>query len=574
MAIVLTTDYTSSPLGIIDGNFGYDPKDGEYSSLFSSTTKFRTTKGSSTDLPPVLGDTDNMHNDSVYNMSTAHIIEKLQELPPLKLKFADFAYLKDYGVYPNNRLVIIRRFQSAIMDDLYSHRLKGAKFAFGGKDPNPIEPMSTIIGYKGETDNFMDFEVQEEWIDADATFKEILNEVGGDFGMSTIKLGDMLEGAVGAIPLPGASLLFQRRLLKELKIITDDDVSDIPVGDPNIIKEARARKLIGPNAAGSGLRGKIKISLLTTYEQKFIKGIDPTIVWMDIMANVLSMGTSNANFYLGKTNGNTSLDKFIRDTVADPMGKLKEFIKATLGTFKESLNALKSAISGEAKEKKGSSKRKQKKTAEKAAEKKSAEEAISIDGAIKGVLKYVEEFISAKYRVKAFGVLAALSGGPSTPWHVTVGNPLRPVFCSGDMECTGVDIKLGPVLAFNDLPASITVRVNLISARNQGMQEIFSKFNSGGIRIIGSGDSSKYKSLVEPAISFWSENVFISEDVFKIPKNLDGIDNQSQTPVEKKTKDSPEKDEINKDSASSMPLVAKAAIAVVSVKEFFGKILS
>ena len=89
-----------------------------------------------------------------------------------------------------------------------------------------------------------------------------------------------------------------------------------------------------------------------------------------------------------------------------------------------------------------------------------------------------------KYRVEVMGIVNALSGNPSTPWHITIGNPLRPVFCSGDMLTTEVTLKLGPILAFNDLPSSITAEFTLTNARNLGMQEIMAKFNSGYLRTV------------------------------------------------------------------------------------------
>jgi hypothetical protein len=94
------------------------------------------------------------------------------------------------------------------------------------------------------------------------------------------------------------------------------------------------------------------------------------------------------------------------------------------------------------------------------------------------------EGLLQKYRVKIIGVVNALSGLPSTPWHITIGNPMRPTFCSGDMLVNSVNLKLGPNLAFNDLPSSITVEFNLVNARPWGLQEIMAKFNSGYLRSV------------------------------------------------------------------------------------------
>ena len=92
--------------------------------------------------------------------------------------------------------------------------------------------------------------------------------------------------------------------------------------------------------------------------------------------------------------------------------------------------------------------------------------------------------IVKKYRISALGIVTSLTGLPSTPWHVTLGNPLRPIFSSGDMLCDSVSVNLGPQLSFNDLPSYIECEFKLISARNLGIDEIMEKLNCGGIRVI------------------------------------------------------------------------------------------
>ena len=93
--------------------------------------------------------------------------------------------------------------------------------------------------------------------------------------------------------------------------------------------------------------------------------------------------------------------------------------------------------------------------------------------------------LAMKYRVEIMGVVNSLSGLPSTPWHITVGNPMRPVFCAGDMYMReSMTLTLGPLLAFNDLPSSIKASFALTNARPWGMQEIMAKFNSGYIRSV------------------------------------------------------------------------------------------
>jgi hypothetical protein len=88
----------------------------------------------------------------------------------------------------------------------------------------------------------------------------------------------------------------------------------------------------------------------------------------------------------------------------------------------------------------------------------------------------------SKYKVQLLGVVNSLTGSPSAPWHVTVGNPKKPIFSSGDMVCTSVVVTMGRILAFNDLPSSIKIEFTLSNARSLGAQEIFNRFNTGKAR--------------------------------------------------------------------------------------------
>jgi hypothetical protein len=89
-----------------------------------------------------------------------------------------------------------------------------------------------------------------------------------------------------------------------------------------------------------------------------------------------------------------------------------------------------------------------------------------------------------KYEEEVKGIANALTLSPSTPWHITVGNPLRPVFSSGDMYTTDIQLVLGPNLAFNDLPSAIKAEFTLTNARPWGLTEILGKFNSGHLRVV------------------------------------------------------------------------------------------
>jgi len=529
--------YTGSPLGIIDSfsEFQYNDNSGGKESIFTSYQNSKgqkhILKGNKGSVSVSILSSDTPHSNDVYDVSTKNVIKKLETIQHLKLNFADFAYLKDFGVYPNNRLIVARRFAGPVVDDLYSIPT----------DKGPGTPLSTMVGYFGEGDTLADlsFSFNEEWEESEISFKELLNELGKDFRISgQFELGTILEGGLNAIPLPGATQLFQRRIMVRLGIATENELSQIPQGDPNLIKESKSRSLIKEDSKGSGLTCKFNLTLKTKYEQKFINGVDPTIVFMDILNNALNMGTSVSTFYLGKQkDAQGRITKYLEEFTKDPVEKIKEFIESLIEAFKDVLKKLDESI---------------KKAQDKS---KSGESNIATDltnllaEAVESAENYVIDFIRAKYKIRFMGVITSLTGAPSTPWHITLGNPLRPIFCSGDMLCKSVDINFGPQLSFNDLPTYIEVSAKYESARNLGLQEIFSKFNTGGIRVTEGTYQGDYISGI--ADSFWNTKEGATQSISgsastsqesQQTDNTEKTDNKTQTTNDNLSKVTPPTD--------------------------------
>ena len=427
-----------------------------------------------------------LHNNTVYDTSILNIIE---QLAPTKaaLKPADFAYLKNVGVYPNNRLMIARRFASPSNDNIMVP-----------KGSSEIGSIATLIGWSPEGTDFLDFNFGEEWENAEADFKGILNSLGEDIGLGN--LGGIGGAAGNILPLPGFSEIFQRAFLAKLGLLEESSASSIPAGNPNLIKAAKMRKTIGYSQAGAGLKTTITIKMVCEYELKYISGIDPSIVWMDLLGMILRFGTSSSETYGLKPGVAAKLigwannpDTLIRDVVKSIGDALKNVIKLVGDKIKEiykaATDAVKEAQKTEEKETEDADKGETQSSPKESELLQQAADAAKklSDGALKSLSAVASKITSGlvqKYRVKIIGIVNALSGLPSTPWHITIGNPMRPIFCSGDMLTETVTVKLGPQLGFNDLPSTITVSFDLTNARPLGLQEIMAKFNSGYLRTV------------------------------------------------------------------------------------------
>jgi hypothetical protein len=474
----MSSRYTGSPLGLIieDGVQNYDVNSNKIDSLFSSYSKRGVKqslrRSSGINSSGMLSTTP--HSDDLYDTSFTNIVDKLRGIDHLEVSWGDVSYLKDIGIYPNNRLVILRRFGSPVIDDLYSVT----------NDNSPGNPISTIITWVPPGQDFISLRFNEAWEAAEASFTEILNSIGKDFRIGG--LGDQLSRGVpgtsgGVLPLPGSTRLLQREIMKRLKLVSGEDASELPIGDPNLIKSAMRRMISSEDRNFSGFSGKFSISLTVKYEQKFIRGNDPTLVYADILNNILSMGTQPSTFYLGKSSNLDQYFKFMGELMNDPFNKMIEVVTSIISVFEEKIGDVVQGLKNAAKDAAELAKKAAANPVDAAT---AAAEATGelLNKSLKAITGSISDYVVKAYKIKIMGVVQALTGGPSTPWHITIGNPLRPIFCSGDMLCKGIELKLGEQLSFNDLPTYIEANITLESARDLGLQEIFAKFNSGGMR--------------------------------------------------------------------------------------------
>jgi hypothetical protein len=423
-----------------------------------------------------------LHSDDLYNTNLSSIISNSEMVEttsgdngtqyPIKLTAQDFAYLKNVGVYPNNRLMVARRYQSPVGDDFTSIS---------------SSPIATLISWQPEGDNFLDISFGEEWESAEVDFKKVFEDMAKDFRASAD-----FGGAGGISPLPGFTEIFQRQILTKLGIIDSDKTNVIPAGDPNLIKEAKQRK-IPKDGSFNGVTAKVSIKMVCEWEQKFIAGIDPSAVFMDIIGTVLSFGTSVSTSYGVSGQFKNFVDKFLKDPITginDIIATIKESIDGVINSIKRTI--LDVARKPENKDVKNK-----------------AEEVKDLFGIInkaKTAITDVLESVVKKYRVRIMGIINGLTLAPSTPWHITIGNPLKPIFCSGDMYTTNIQLTLGPTLAFNDLPSTIRVEFTLTNARNWGLQEIFAKFNTGYLRTVTQKSIYNSNSMTDYSIDQKNEN--------------------------------------------------------------------
>jgi len=401
---------------------------------------------------------------TTYELSTESIVRYTQAYPRMRLNYSDFAYLKDLGVYPNNRLVVARRFTSPVEDDLINQ---------GTGKSGATHPMATLISWVPDNQEFFNVSFGEKWEDAETSFETILNDASSNRDILSgdnegKALGSFLAQGVNMIPLRGWSEGLQYAIFRKLGL-TDRDSNDLPTGNPNLIRSAQVRVIAPKTGQFEGVKATITVKMTVEYEIKFISGVDPTGVYYDIIANALNFGTSNSKFMFNKDAlSSDAFTSFLNKLGSGDPGLLWEALQLFVNALTSALREIKEAIKGEL------------------ARLFNPDDNTSAASATKNtlfeILANVVAGVVGKYKVRLIGVLNSLTGAPSTPWHVTIGNPRRPIFSSGDMLVDNVTVTFGKLLGYNDLPSSVKIDLELRNARALGKQEIFKKLNCGKAR--------------------------------------------------------------------------------------------
>jgi len=397
-----------------------------------------------------------------HEMSVSALTEYLRGTA-MELRLIDFIYLKKLGVFANNRMIVARRFGGPVEDDLFQTQ---------------IHPISTVVSWIDPDDEFFKIGFNELWEEHTDTIQKIfIDIIQKDLGISTDP----------GISLPGWTTGLQFEILRALGV-TNAGADNLPEGNPNLIMETSRRRVPG-DGGGSGLKSELAITMKVEYEIKYIPGIDPSFAFHDIIANLITMGTSNSQFYLtgGIGAGIQSIIEKLR------RGEFVEVVKQIIDTLITAvttvIDKVQNLFTGNSSSDSGG---------EEGGNQQSASATTGlITTALQSALQVGElvlQGIISKYRVKIFASIAAMTGSPNAPWHITIGNPRKPFFVSGDMVCDKVTLNFGKELGYNDLPTEITALLEFRPARNWGAQEIMRKFNSGKGRIYGKPDADYFQS--------------------------------------------------------------------------------
>ena len=481
----------------------------------------------------------------------------------LRIRAADLAYLKELGVYPMNRMVILRRF-------------KDGAFVPENLEEMNFEPISTIVGWLPPDKSFGNITFSESWTltnkRLDVLIADILQKATG-IPLSVIPVPDFAQGLLfGFYQEMGLSgsveddtdYLESGWSDKNVKAGDTYGMSNIPVGDPNVLKEGPFR-----DPELQNIQSEFNFDFDTTYEQKLIGDVDPGSAMLDIIDNIMTMGTSNMSYYWNENSGLIKDLKSASSKDANDLNQWWHFVKGVMTAFWEAMKRIftniltiakglvakaedaaaasdstaadaatkdkariaeidktiakmdptrqASTIKGLQDEKDNLEKKSGPATTVKTALGSAAAAtksfALGLNELILGPL--LQSMLASTISIHRFQIRGSIelmtgSRDSSAPWYLTIGNPYSPWLATNHIIVKSVSIDTSTEMGFNDQPQWIKATFQCKLSRALGRQELLRMFNNTYTRTYTDPKKSMSKILEAFATQLTKDQVAMS----------------------------------------------------------------
>jgi hypothetical protein len=414
-----------------------------------------------------------MGGDDSRSVSVGSLVGTFSErYPKIAYTPSNFLYAKYYKKIPINHLITLRRFPTPVQDNIFETNARPAS-----KDPDtpPGDPVDTTqtagvtaITYMGETagnkiDDILKFTYGLTWKEVTSEMESISSGDGGYTQQPFYsKIGGMGRATADALKGVSSGAKF-RRANNETGDKLGTTYANFVIGPVNVVNKTNIRD--------RGINFANDITLNFEYELKSLSYVNPKIAMIDIMSNMLTMTTNNAQFfggghryyggggYVASQFGDISKLKngdfagYIGSVVSDVETGFKQVFGGGTGEFNFE-NGLEGLLQvGKT----------------------------MLGNALGGFLSDNVGAVSGTQATKAF-----VSAEPTGDWHITVGNPFNPIVMMGNMYCDSSIMTLGQGLGYDDFPMEVKFEVSLKHGKPRDKGDIENMFNAGKGRIYAS----------------------------------------------------------------------------------------
>lgn len=377
------------------------------------------------------------------NPNAGAIIEYFKNVDfPVEYEWGDFLYAKYYGKIPNTHMLTLRRYAGPVEDNIYS------------KEINSKLDIARTVSWMGEEtgNNLKDilgmnfglkYREKESEVQA-VNSQRFNNPINGalldTFGATASGQGpnDIAGNAEKRNAQNGGTDydkwevdgFYHNRLFGPLDVIDRMQVRD------------------------RGLEFNHTITISAEYSLKAYGDISPRDALLDVISNILALSYANAPFWGGAVRVREDLrfHKLMGNQESLKQGDFIGYFKSLIGDLGDKFQSIFAGGLGE------------------------GVKDILKNGAAIGANRMINKF---DMRREFQTVKALLSGEATGEWHLTVGNPLRPIAVIGNLICKDTVLEFDNNIGMEDFPASVKATFTLEPARPRDITDIESMFNAG-----------------------------------------------------------------------------------------------
>lgn len=360
----------------------------------------------------------------------------------------DFMYCKWLGV-PTNRLITLRRFPVPVTDNITTLTTKGSDGkSYVNNDVGDIARMVTYMtADTNKIDDVLSLSYGLRWKQLTAEYDQ-MSMFGEQSGVSgfTKKIAAIFDNTTNSNYLSGRSTggpmsqfdpkFDQNRVYGPVDSINETHIRDV------------------------GFDFTKDFEITFDYELRSINGRTPEYAFKDLLANILACTFNDGTFWAGArywvgerpSPWAKKLQWMNADNIDTVMAGMYDMLKTGLKSFfndpkGSSLNTLKKFIKG-------------------------------------GFALAMGKLLDGLGRPGIPAMQSLLSSEPVGCWHLTIGNPLNPIMCIGNLLLTGTDIKFPTDnLSYGSFPTKIQVIVKLKPGMPKDRSGIETIFNHGQQRL-------------------------------------------------------------------------------------------
>lgn len=355
----------------------------------------------------------------------------------IEYNWQDFLWCKYYGKVPNNYMITLRRFGAPVNDNLINPQ--------AGNFPDIGRLIGYMDGEQNKLEDLVKFSVKLNWKEFTSSIQTLDSQ--GYNGLNSSNGGGKILGKIlEATDTRGSNVA--RRGENASNHDPYSNETNRTLGPIDVIDKMQTRE--------RGLTFDQDIKVVFEYEMRSIDGINEKVAFLDLLMNVLQVTYSRGEFWGGA----------IRYTggarTSNPLAGQEGMAKLANGDYGGFLSDLSNGFFNRINELTGGA------------------NLFSLEG-IGNALKSVGGNIASRAiggqldkmgRPQVQATMALLTGEDTGQWHLTIGNPTRPILSLGNMILQDTEIQFGGPLNKDDFPTKLTVSCSLKPARPRDRDDV------------------------------------------------------------------------------------------------------